>query len=134
MSKVVADTQIVRLPEGGTGLCRFNPDGSASLRVLGHWIEFEGTYLPGDAAAVLHDYKRMTAAVEEGMRLLEMEDEEFKVEMITPPEGMRIRTPEDRTLNLPREAVLAAGLVVEELDYDEEIGPLDLQGLPVIED
>lgn len=116
---VLAKSQIVKLPQDGVGLCRFNENGSASLRVLGYWIEFENKiYLPGDTAAVLEDYQKMYDAVHAAFESLELDDEDYRVEYIVPQNG-RVRTPNDRTLNLPREALTATGLVVEELDNEE---------------
>ena len=131
---VLSNQHIVRLPEGGTGLCRFNDDGSASLRVLGHWIEFEEKiYLPGDTAAVLADYKTMYDCVHAAFQELELDDADYRVEFIVPPNG-RVRTPEDRTLNLKREALTVAGIEVVELTVDEQLGPLDYDGIPKVED
>lgn len=127
---VLSNQRIVRLPEGGRGLCRFNEDGSASLRVLGHWIEFEEKlYLPGDTKAVLADYKQMYEAVQAAFE--ELDNDDYRIEYIVPPQGTRLRTAEDRTLNLPREALVAAGIDVVELPV-EDVTASEHMGLPLI--
>ena len=120
----------VVLPEGGSGTCRFYGDGSAALRVLGVWINFEGPYEPGDSKAVLRDYSVLSeqvdpiflsddAGVETRLEFVEVE----KVE-VEAPAFMQI--PED-----PYEQLET--YTVEELGYVDDMDEVTMDGGLVVE-
>ena len=120
----------VRLPEGGTGVCRFYNDGTAALRVLGIWINFDGPYEPGDSNSVLRDYADLANHVD-NVLLSEMAGVEARLEFI---DVDKVEVSAPPFMDIPEEPYEElATYPVEEIGAVDEMDEITMDGGLVVE-